>query len=89
MVTHLLDTENIDGDLEELILEKTEGVPFFIEEFVRSLNDLKIIERKENKYFLVMNVQNVSIPATIQDVIMARIDSLPERAKRLLRAPGP
>ncbi|OQY15452.1 MAG: hypothetical protein B6I32_07400 [Desulfobacterium sp. 4572_20] len=40
MVFHLLGTENVDRDLEELILEKTEGVPFFIEEFVASLREL-------------------------------------------------
>ena len=29
-----------------MILEKTEGIPFYIEEFVKSLRDLKIIETK-------------------------------------------
>jgi hypothetical protein len=52
MVTHLLGTEEIARDLEELILEKTEGIPFFIEEFVKSLKDLKIIEKRENRYHL-------------------------------------
>jgi hypothetical protein len=41
MVTYLLGTEDIETDLEELILEKTEGVPFFIEEFIKSLKDFK------------------------------------------------
>jgi tetratricopeptide (TPR) repeat protein len=85
MVTDLLNTEHFDSDLEELILEKTEGVPFFIEEFIRSLNDLKLIEKKHDKCCLVKNIQDVSIPSTIQDVIMARVDSLPERAKELLQ----
>jgi len=85
MVAHLLGTEDLDGDLEELILEKTEGVPFFIEEFIRSLKNLKIIERKENKYHLVKDAQGLTIPSTIQDVIMARVDSLPEEAKELLQ----
>jgi class 3 adenylate cyclase/tetratricopeptide (TPR) repeat protein len=85
MVTHLLRTENIGSDLEELILEKTEGVPFFIEEFLKSLKDLKIIERKDNTYHLVKEIQAVAIPSTIQDVIMARVDTLPEDAKGLLQ----
>ena len=46
MVTHILGTKEIEKALEELILEKTEGVPFFIEEFIKSLKDLKIIERE-------------------------------------------
>ena len=85
MVTHLLSTGDIDSDLEELILEKTEGVPFFIEEFVRSLTDLKIMARKDNRYYLVKNIKAVTIPSTIQDVIMARVDTLPEAAKELLQ----
>jgi class 3 adenylate cyclase/tetratricopeptide (TPR) repeat protein len=85
MVAYLLGTEEIDRDLEELILEKTEGVPFFIEEFIRSLKDLKIIERKNNKYDLAKDIERVTIPPTIQDVIMARIDSLSEGAKGLLQ----
>ena len=85
MAGHLLGTEDIDRNLEELILEKTEGIPFFIEEFIKSLTDRKIIERKDNKYHLAKDIQEVAIPSTIQDVIMARVDSLPEGAKELLQ----
>jgi tetratricopeptide (TPR) repeat protein len=85
MVTNLLNTEDIDSDLEDLILEKTEGVPFFIEEFIKSLKDLRIIERKDKKYFLAKDIQDVTIPSTIQDVIMARVNSLPESAKEVLQ----
>jgi class 3 adenylate cyclase/predicted ATPase len=81
MVSYLLGTEDIERDLEELILEKTEGIPFFIEEFIKSLKDLKIIERKDNKYYLARDIQEAIIPAKIQDVIMVRVDSLPEGAK--------
>ena len=81
MVAYLLGTEEIDRDLEELILEKTEGIPFFIEEFIRSLKDLRIIERKNNRYHIAKDTQKMTIPSTIQDVIMARIDTLPEGVK--------
>jgi len=85
MASHCLDTEDIDSDLEEFILEKTEGVPFFIEEFIRSLKELKIIERKDSKYYLVKAIQDMAIPTTIQDVIMARVDSMPEDAKEIIQ----
>jgi class 3 adenylate cyclase/tetratricopeptide (TPR) repeat protein len=85
MISHLLGTEEIDNDLEELILEKTEGVPLYIEEFIRSLKDMKIIERKDNKYQLAKDTKELTIPSTIQDVIMARVDSLPDQAKELLQ----
>jgi len=85
MATHLLKTEDIGNDFEELILEKTEGIPFYIEEFIKSLKDLNAIERKNGKYYLAKNVQAVSIPSTIQDVIMARVDGLPEAAKEVIQ----
>jgi len=85
MVSYLLGTEKLDKNLEELILEKTEGVPFFLEEFIKSLEELNIIERKDNTYHLAKDIQDVTIPATIQDVIMARVDTLPEGAKRVLQ----
>jgi class 3 adenylate cyclase/tetratricopeptide (TPR) repeat protein len=85
MATLLLDTKSLDADLEELILEKVEGVPFFIEEFIRSLTDLKIIERDNNKCRLAKDMREVTVPSTIQDMIMSRVDSLPERAKNLLQ----
>jgi predicted ATPase len=85
MVSYLLSTEEIDRELEELILEKTEGVPFFIEEFIKSLQDLKIIERKDKKYYLAKDIKDLTIPSAIQDVIMARVDSLPEGAKSVLQ----
>jgi class 3 adenylate cyclase/tetratricopeptide (TPR) repeat protein len=85
MVTHIVGANEIERALEDVILEKTEGVPFFIEEFIKSLKELKIIEKKENAYRLSKDIQRLTIPSTIQDVIMARVDSLPEGAKEVLK----
>jgi class 3 adenylate cyclase/tetratricopeptide (TPR) repeat protein len=85
VATHILGTEDLDRYLEELIVEKTEGVPFFIEEFIRSFLDLKVIERENGKYQLSKVIKDVTIPSTIQDVIMARVDSMPDAAKSLLQ----
>ena len=51
----------------------------------KKLKNLKIIERRESKYHLVKDFQNLTIPTTIQDVIMARVDSMPEKAKEVLQ----
>ncbi|MBW2194586.1 MAG: AAA family ATPase [Deltaproteobacteria bacterium] len=85
MVYDILDTENIDKDLEELILANTEGVPFFIEEFLKSLKDLKIIKIIDGKFHIALHTGQVTVPSTIQDMIMARVDSLPDTAKELLQ----
>ena len=85
MISHLLGTDDIDQDLQNLILEKTEGIPFFIEEFTKSLKELNLVRKKDSTYLLAKDVQKVAIPSTIQDVIMARVDLLPEGAKELLQ----
>jgi class 3 adenylate cyclase/tetratricopeptide (TPR) repeat protein len=86
MVAHLLGSDNVSPDLQELVLEKTEGVPFFMEEFVRSLLDMELIKRTNHTYHLAEGVDRVQIPSTIQDVIMARVDSLSDAPKEVLQA---
>jgi class 3 adenylate cyclase/tetratricopeptide (TPR) repeat protein len=86
MATLLFGAEEVDIALEDFILDKTEGVPFFIEEFVRSLKDAGIMEKKDKRVYLTKDIKQVTIPATIQDVIMARIDSLNEDAKGVLQS---
>ena len=86
MATNILETDNIHTDLEELILEKTEGVPFYIEEFIRTLKDLKAIEKRNGQSTIVKDVKEITIPSTIHDVIMARVDVLPQEAKEVLQA---
>jgi class 3 adenylate cyclase/tetratricopeptide (TPR) repeat protein len=85
MVSYLLNTTNLDKDIEDLTLRKAEGIPFFIEEFIKSLRELKIIEKINGTYKLTKDLKAVSIPSTIQDVIMARVDHLPEGAREVLR----
>jgi class 3 adenylate cyclase/tetratricopeptide (TPR) repeat protein len=85
MMVHILGTDDIEPDCEDFVLEKTEGIPFFIEEFIRSLNDLKVFEKKDNTFHLSEKIQDLTIPATIQEVIMARVDSLPEGTKEVLQ----
>src|SRR3989339_145184 len=85
MVSHLLKTEDINRDLEDLVLQKTEGIPFFIEEFIKSLKDLKIIEFRNGSFRITKDLKTIAVPSTIYDVIMARVDALPEGARELLR----
>ncbi len=86
MVSPLLGTGDIDPGLQKLIVTKTEGVPFFIEEFVKSLQDLKAIRKEDGRVYLEGDLQSSAVPSTIQDMIMARVDRLPDPAKAVLQA---
>ncbi len=46
MVTHLLNSQNIDAKSEKLILDKTEWILFFMEEFIQSLKDFGVIKKR-------------------------------------------
>jgi hypothetical protein len=52
---------------------------------VEVVERLKIIERKDGKYQLARAVKAVAIPSTIQDMIMARVDSLPDATRTVLQ----
>jgi class 3 adenylate cyclase/tetratricopeptide (TPR) repeat protein len=86
MVSHLLGTDAVDPELQRLILGKTEGVPFFIEELVKSLQGLRVIKREGGNVLFQGDPQSVDIPSTIQDMIMARVDRLSDDAKAVLQA---
>ena len=84
MASHLLQTDQVENEVARLVYEKTDGVPFFIEEFVKSLKDLDIIHEQEKGIRLVEE-KTLNIPSTIQDIIMARVDLLPEAAKQIVK----
>ncbi|HSB42803.1 MAG TPA: adenylate/guanylate cyclase domain-containing protein [Methylomirabilota bacterium] len=74
------------GPLKELLIERTEGNPFFLEESVRTLAETKVLAGTPGRYRLTREVQKVQVPATVQAVLAARIDRLPIEGKRLLQA---
>jgi class 3 adenylate cyclase len=88
-VTELLDDLlGPDPSVRELaraIRERTGGNPFFVEEVVKSLVDSGNLEGEREAYRLVTPVERIAVPATVQAVLAARIDRLPEREKRLLQ----
>jgi len=85
MLHHLLDMDDLPLAFEELVFDKTEGIPFYIEELIKSLQELNVGD-KNDLFSIVKSDHFVNIPSTIQDVIMSRVDRLPERAKEILQS---
>ena len=85
MVSHLLATDKVDENIGQLAIEKTEGIPFFIEELISSLRVQGIITKKDDRYQLKRDIGDVVVPSTIQDIIMSRVDTLPEKTKNLIQ----
>jgi tetratricopeptide (TPR) repeat protein len=78
-----------DGTLEPLkrvLIERTEGNPFFLEESVQILVEAKVLVGDRGAYRMTKVPEVWQIPATTQAILAARIDRLPPEDKRLLQA---
>jgi class 3 adenylate cyclase/tetratricopeptide (TPR) repeat protein len=71
--------------LTPLLIARTEGNPFFLEESVRTLVETEVLIGTPGTYRLVHPLQGLPLPATVQAVLAARIDRLPPEEKWLLQ----
>src|SRR5262249_39716618 len=62
--------------LKQLILQKTEGTPFFMEEVVRTLVEDGTLTGEQGYYALTKQIATLHLPTTVQGVLAARIDRL-------------
>jgi len=88
LMHNLLEIENLLTKVREIIVHKAEGNPFFMEEIMRSLIDGGAVVRdiRTGRWRATSLIERVSIPDTIQGVIMARVDRLDEELKQVLRS---
>jgi class 3 adenylate cyclase len=79
-----MEVEQVPQVLEDLILGRSEGNPFFIQEIIKTLIDKRIIAvRRGHVEILSDNIES-GVPETIQGIIMARIDRIQDNIKDVL-----
>jgi class 3 adenylate cyclase len=86
LVTELVGPDPSLGGVVTTITEKAAGNPFFAEEIVRDLAERGVLLGNRSAYELTADAGEVSVPATLQATIAARIDRLDPAAKRTLSA---
>jgi tetratricopeptide (TPR) repeat protein len=82
----LLGEDRTIEPLTPILIERTEGNPFFLEETVRALVETKALVGEHGAYRLAKVLTDIQVPATVQAVLAARIDRLSPEDKRLLQA---
>ena len=82
----LLGTDPGLAHLQRLMIERTQGNPFFLEESVRALVEMRALTGERGAHRLVGPIQSLQLPATAQAILAARIDRLAPGDKRLLQA---
>src|SRR5262249_26336257 len=82
----LLGEHTTVATLAPLLIDRTEGNPFFLEESVSALAETKVLAGARGAYRLVTPLNEVQVPATVRAVLAARIDRLRPEDKRLLQS---
>ncbi|HEX2185736.1 MAG TPA: AAA family ATPase, partial [Chloroflexota bacterium] len=82
--TLLGDDPSLEG-VTRLLVARTEGNPFFLEESVHTLAETGVLVGERGAYRLATPLDRLQVPATVQAVLAARIDRLPSAEKHLLQ----
>jgi tetratricopeptide (TPR) repeat protein len=86
LLSSLLGSDASLQPLKQLLIERTEGNPFFLEESVRTLIETRALAGERGAYRLTRDVTAIQVAPTVQAVLAARIDRLPSEEKRLLQS---
>jgi predicted ATPase len=85
LVANLLEIESLPERVRDLIMARAEGNPFFVEEVVRMLIERGVIVPRGDRWVATDEIGGVDIPESLHGLLLARIDQLPDAAKRSLR----
>jgi len=86
IIQALIPDHRLPYDFIQLILDKAEGNPLYLEEIVKSLMERNIILKDPTGYKLAKDIKEIEIPDTIQEIVLARVDRLEEHSKMTLQA---
>src|SRR4029079_13227561 len=85
MAGALLADEPLPEALERLVVRKAEGNPFFVEELVRSLQETGAVRSTGSGVVLARELDQIVVPDTVHDVILARLERLDEAPRATLQ----
>jgi predicted ATPase/class 3 adenylate cyclase len=84
LTKEIIGVDQLPEFVEPLILERAEGNPLYVEEIIKSLEEMDAFKTVRTVE-VTDDVDRIQIPMSIQDIIMARIDRLPEEQKVALQ----
>ncbi len=86
LVDDLLGADASLAELRPLLIQWTDGNPFFIEEVVRTLDETGTLQGERGTYQLTRALDRVVVPGTVEEVLASRISRLGAGPAGLLRA---
>ncbi|MDQ2913303.1 MAG: AAA family ATPase, partial [Chloroflexota bacterium] len=85
LIRELLAIDALPEDLGAQVIARSEGNPLYIEEFLRLLIDGGYVTKRDDRFVATASLGTLVVPATLQGLIAARLDSLPAAVKRVLQ----
>jgi predicted ATPase/class 3 adenylate cyclase len=82
LITQRAGGKTLPAAVVQYIVDKTDGVPLFVEELTKMLLASALLREEADQYILTGSLHAVAIPDTLQDALMARLDQL-NRAKEV------
>jgi class 3 adenylate cyclase/predicted ATPase len=76
LVNRMTDGKTFPQEVLAQIVEKTDGVPLFVEEMTKAILESGHLKEIDSHYELIGSLLTLAIPATLHDSLMARLDRL-------------
>ena len=88
LIASLLKIEDLPQELREIIIERSEGIPFYLEEMIRALMDLGEIVQDGDTWKVAENleVRDIKVPENLTALLITRLDQLDEETRRLAQS---
>ena len=86
LVTNLLQIEDLPAKARQLILDKAEGNPFFVEEVIRSLLDSGVVVSEAGRWRATRAIETIVIPNNLAAVINSRLDRLDDETRGVVQS---
>ena len=76
LIKHVAGGKALPVEMLDRVIERTDGIPLFIEELTKSLLEGGLLAQKDGQYVLAGTAPALAIPSSLQDSLMARLDRL-------------
>jgi class 3 adenylate cyclase/tetratricopeptide (TPR) repeat protein len=86
IVSHISNGKGLPELLFERVTAATDGVPLFVEESTKALLESGMLRETATTWQLVAPLANLTIPSSLHDSLMARLDRLPPDVKEVAQS---
>jgi class 3 adenylate cyclase/tetratricopeptide (TPR) repeat protein len=85
VIDHLIGPDVLPSETQELVIEKAEGNPYYIQELIHALMSQGILVQEDGTWKATQKVSSIELPDSLQNLLLARIDRLAPEERQLVQ----